>query len=62
VDAWVFEFDEPIEKITFDKREVCEVMWATAEAIREMAASGELLDNIWYPYFEEMLNKWTEAI
>ena len=58
VDVWVFEYDEPIEEIAFDGREVSEVLWASTNKIREMAASGEFLYSEWYPYFEEMVSIW----
>jgi hypothetical protein len=33
-------------------------MWATADKIREMMAAGEFLDEWFYPYFDEMMEKW----
>jgi len=55
VDVWVFEYDEPIEKVTFDGREVCDAMWASAGKVKEMMASGEFLE---YQYFDEMVETW----
>ena len=54
VDVWVFEYDESIENIVFDGREVCDAVWASADRIKTMMASGEFLD---YPYFDEMVKK-----
>ena len=58
VDVWAFEYDESIESVAFDGSEVCDAMWASADKIREMMASGELLD---YPYFDEMVEKMEAA-
>lgn len=58
VDVWVFEYDEPIESVAFDGREVCGAMWASADKVKEMMAAGEFLD---YPYFDEMAEKWGMA-
>ena len=52
MDIWVFEYDEPIEKIAYDEREVCDAMWASVDKIREMIANGEFLD---YSYFDGMI-------
>jgi hypothetical protein len=37
-------------------------MWATADKIREMMATGEFLSEWFYPYFEDMMEKWGNAI
>ena len=57
-DAWVFEHDCSIEAIHFQDGETCDVMWVTADEIREMMASGKFLSEWFYPYFEEMAEKW----
>lgn len=54
VDVWVFEYNEPVENIAFDEREVCDAMWASVDKIKEMMAAGEFLD---YPYFDEMVEQ-----
>jgi 8-oxo-dGTP pyrophosphatase MutT (NUDIX family) len=60
-DVWVFEYDESLESVAFDGSEVCDVMWATVEKIREMTAMGEFLGEAVYPYFDEMVEKWRVA-
>ena len=60
-DAWVFEHDCPIEDIRFQKSEVCDVMWATTEKIREMMASGEFLSEWFYPYFDDMVKRYKKT-
>jgi len=57
-DIWVFEFDEPIGSVAYDGSEVCDAMWATADKIREMMSSGEFLSEWFYPYLNEMFEKW----
>jgi|LSQX01.1.fsa_nt_gb 4-methyl-5(b-hydroxyethyl)-thiazole monophosphate biosynthesis len=56
-DAWVFEVDIPIESVHLQESETCEVMWATADKIREMMKTGEFLSEWFYPYFEDMVGK-----
>ena len=58
VDVWVFEHDCPIEAVRFQESETCEAMWATADKIREMMAAGEFLSEWFYPYFDEMVEKY----
>ena len=57
-DAWVFEHDCALEDVRFQESETCDVMWATADKIREMMAAGDFLDEWFYPYFDEMMEKW----
>lgn len=57
-DAWVFEHDCPLEALTFQEGETCDAMWVTADKIREMMATGEFLNEWFYPYFDEMIEKW----
>lgn len=57
-DAWVFEHNCPIEDVRFQKGETCDAMWASLDKIREMMAAGEFLSNWFYPYFDEMVEKW----
>lgn len=57
-DAWVFEHDCSIEDVRFQEGETCDAMWATADKIREMMATGEFLSEWFYPYFDEMVEKW----
>ena len=60
-DAWVFEHDCPIETIHFQEDETCDAMWATADKIREMMATGEFVSEWFYPYLNEMFEKWGAA-
>ena len=60
-DVWVFEYDYPIESVVFDGTEICDAMWASSDKIREMMATGEFLSKCFYPYFDEMAEKWEEA-
>jgi 8-oxo-dGTP pyrophosphatase MutT (NUDIX family) len=53
-DAWVFEHDCPIEDVQYQKSETCDAMWASADKIREMIASGDFLSDWFYPYLEAM--------
>jgi len=57
-DVWVFEHDCSLEDVRFQESETCEAMWATADKIRRMMASGEFLSDEFYPYFDEMIEKW----
>lgn len=57
-DAWVFEVDIPIEAVRFQEGETCDAMWVTADKIREMMAAGEFLSEGFYPYFDEMMERW----
>ena len=57
-DAWVFEHDCSIEDVRFQEGETYDAMWATADNIREMMAAGEFLSEWFYPYFDEMVEKW----
>lgn len=57
-DAWVFEHDCSIEDVRFQEGETCDAMWVTADKIREMMATGEFLSEWFYPYFDEMVEKW----
>ncbi len=57
-DAWVFEHDCPIDAVRFQEGETCDAMWATTKKIREMMAAGEFLNKRFYPYFDEMVEKW----
>lgn len=52
IDAWLFEYDEPIESVMFDETEVCDAMWASTEKIKAMVETGEFLD---YTYFDDMI-------
>jgi 8-oxo-dGTP pyrophosphatase MutT (NUDIX family)/GNAT superfamily N-acetyltransferase len=60
-DAWVFEWNGSITDVRFQKGETCEAMWATADQIREMMKTGEFLSEWFYPYFDEMVEKWGAA-
>jgi 8-oxo-dGTP diphosphatase len=57
-DAWVFEHNCPIEDVRFQEGETCDAMWASPDKIREMMAAGEFLSEWFYPYFDEMVEKW----
>lgn len=57
-DAWVFEHYCSIEDVRFQESETCDAMWATADQIREMMKTGEFLSEWFYPYFDEMVEKW----
>ena len=56
-DVWVFDCDVQLEEIILQKEETCDVMWASADKIKEMMSTGEFLENRMYPYFDEMLKK-----
>ena len=58
VDAWVFKHDCPIEDVILQEAETCDAMWASPKKIREMMATGEFLNEDFYPYFNEMMDKW----
>ncbi len=58
-DAWVFEWDGGIDKIRLQEGETCEAMWAAADKIRKMMATGDFLSKWLYPYFDEMVEKYT---
>ena len=60
-DAWVFRHDCPIEAVRFQESETCEAIWATPEKIREMMAKGEFLSDWFYPYFDEMVEMFTNG-
>ncbi|MCL2342628.1 MAG: GNAT family N-acetyltransferase [Firmicutes bacterium] len=57
-DAWVFEYDCPIEAVRLQEGETCDAQWASAGRICEMMAAGEFLNGWFYPYFEEMAETW----
>ncbi len=57
-DVWVFKHDCPIEDVCFQESETCDAMWASAERIKEMMAKGEFLSEWFYPYFDDMVEKW----
>lgn len=57
-EAWVFEWDGSIENVRFQESETCDAMWATADKIHEMMDSGEFLSKWFYPYFDDMVEKW----
>jgi len=57
-DAWVFEHDCSIEDVCFQEGETCDALWASADKIREMMASGDFLSEWFYPYFDNMAEKW----
>ncbi|MGI5899795.1 MAG: phosphotransferase [Christensenellales bacterium] len=52
IDVWLFRQNVDISTVILAPDETCDVMWASADKIREMMVSGELLD---YPYFDEMV-------
>jgi len=37
-------------------------MWVTADKIRKMMAAGEFVSEWFYPYLNEMFEKWSVAI
>jgi len=57
-DVWVFETDLPVETVQLQEEEACEAMWASTGKIREMMAAGEFLGKKYYPYFDEMTEKY----
>jgi 8-oxo-dGTP pyrophosphatase MutT (NUDIX family) len=57
-DVWVFEHDCSIDNVRFQESETCDAMWATTDKIRQMMAAGEFLSAWFYPYFDEMVEKW----
>jgi 8-oxo-dGTP pyrophosphatase MutT (NUDIX family)/GNAT superfamily N-acetyltransferase len=60
-DTWVFEWNGSIEDVRFQESETCDVMWARTDKIREMMGSGAFLSAWFYPYFDEMVEKWKAA-
>ncbi len=60
-DVWVFDYNEPIESVAYDESEVCAVMWATTDKIREMMATGEFVSPSLYAYFDEMIEEYMRA-
>jgi len=58
-DAWIFEHDCSLDDVHFQENETCDAMWASADKIREMITSGEFLSEWFYPYLNEMLEKWS---
>jgi 8-oxo-dGTP pyrophosphatase MutT (NUDIX family)/GNAT superfamily N-acetyltransferase len=57
MDVWVFEHDCTIEDVRFQERETCEVMWATADKIRELIRNNKFFSDVDL-YFDEMVEKW----
>ena len=41
LDVWLFEHDCPIEAIVLQEGETCGAMWADADKLRQLIASGE---------------------
>jgi len=60
-DAWVFEHDCKLSDVRLNEEETCDVMWVTADKIREMMAAGEFVSEWFYPYLNEMFEKWGAA-
>ncbi|MCL2664299.1 MAG: NUDIX domain-containing protein [Defluviitaleaceae bacterium] len=56
-DVWIFLHDCQIEDVRFSDGETCAAMWASAETIKQMMKDGIFLDERFYPYFEQMINK-----
>ena len=54
----MFEHNCPIEDVRFQEGETCDAMWASPDKIREMMAADEFLSEWFYPYFDEMVEKW----
>lgn len=52
LDVWIFNSDIPIEDVVYQKEEVCDVMWASAEKIKELYAEKKFEANA---FFEELL-------
>lgn len=52
LDVWIFESDVSINKVTIQKEEVCDVMWANAEKIKELYNGNQFEANA---YFEEIV-------
>jgi 8-oxo-dGTP pyrophosphatase MutT (NUDIX family)/predicted N-acetyltransferase YhbS len=57
-DAWVFEHDCSLAEVRFQESETCDVMWASAAKIKDMMAEGEFMSEWFYPYFDELVEKW----
>ena len=53
LDVWVFEDDTSIDNVVTQEEEVCNVMWASPEKIREMYVEKKFEAN---PFFENALN------
>ena len=52
-DVWLFFGDYPIESITIQQEEVCDVMWADVETIKKLYEENKFEANA---FFEEVLN------
>lgn len=52
LDVWVFEADIPIKKVVYQEEEVCNVMWASVEKIKELHLQNKFEANA---FFEEAL-------
>lgn len=53
LDVWVFEDNTDVCDVVTQEEEVCNVMWATPEKIRELYVDGKFEAN---PFFENALN------
>ena len=58
-DVWVFDCDVPIEKIVIQEEEVCNVMWASVEKIKELYIGKKFEANL---FFEEALKCLSEDV
>jgi len=53
-DVWLFREDVDIAKIVLQPEEICDVMWASVEEIRQMIAEGRFVNpQEWYPQLDE---------
>ena len=46
---------EILNKGWSEDRKYCVAMWVSVDKVKEMMASGEMLE---YPYFEDMVARW----
>jgi isopentenyldiphosphate isomerase/GNAT superfamily N-acetyltransferase len=58
IDVWLFRQNIDISTVILAPDETCNAMWATTDKIREMMAAGEFVSEWFYPYFDEMMEKW----
>ncbi len=57
-DVWVFDHDCSLEALTFQEEETSDARWVTSDIIKNMMTTGEFLNESFYPYFNETIEKW----
>jgi len=55
-DVWLFRQDVDISTLVLQADEVCDAMWASADAIRGMIADKTFVNPTeWYPYLDDLM-------